>query len=332
MRKAGTGKGILTATPEGGALPVSLAFFLIFLALSMTAPDCPAQQKEGMNYPVINRLGSRTDVGFKQFESDVLANRARLVGMRADLQAAVENLTIFQYTVRQGDHLLDIAKICLIPREAIASLNRINHQDALTAGTTLLLPSCYGIFIPSNPASDMELIIAAGRLNDANAVELRISRDGIPQIYRFIPGAFFTQTERGVFSLPEGFRFPLRNYRLTSSYGLRPDPFTGRQQMHSGIDLAAPEGTAVYAVADGIVEDIRYNHPVFGNYIIIKHRNNWTSFYAHLQKVETALRSEVKSTNLIGRVGSTGQSTGPHLHFELRQDGKHIDPDGRLRG
>jgi len=328
VQKAGTGKGEGDMLSNGRQFPAVLAFFLVFFGFSLITPDCPAQQR--MSYPVINSLDPKTnDIGLKQFEHDVKENRERLRGMRANFAAAVENLTIYQYTVRPGDRFSDLN--VLIPYPAVASLNRIHHQDALVAGMTLLLPSCYGIFIPSDPRSDMELIVAAGRLNEENAFELKININGTQQTYRFFPGAVYTQTERGYFSLPERFRFPLRNYRLTSSYGLRPDPFTGRQQMHSGIDLAAAEGTEVYAAADGIVENIVYNHPVYGNYIIIKHRNNWTSFYAHLQKVETALRSEVKSTTLIGRVGSTGQSTGPHLHFELRQDGQHIDPGGRLR-
>ena len=100
--------------------------------------------------------------------------------------------------------------------------------------------------------------------------------------------------------------------------------------MHQGIDLAAPEGTEVFAAADGVVTAAGFD-PVYGNYIIISHSNNWKSLYGHLSTIDTVLRTNVKSGNFIGRVGSTGQSTGPHLHFELRQDGKAFDPAGRLR-
>ena len=349
MLKAGTGKGngvpncfmvfkkslanaklpVFTAGAADVKLQVFLAFFFVFLCFNyIHVPDCGAQQADGMNFPVINRL-TPGDMGFRQFISDVQANRMLLVGMRADLQAAAENLTIFQYTVRQGEDLFFLAARCNIPYSAIATLNRLNSPGGLEAGMRLLLPSCPGIFIPPNFETDLEMIIGAERQKSEDIVELRITRQGRPQTYRFIPGADFTQTERGYF-LISGFRFPLKNFRQTSSYGLRPDPFTGRQQMHRGIDLAAPEGTEVFAAANGVVSAVGYDH-VYGNYIIITHRDNWTSFYAHLQKTETTLRSEVKSGSLIGRVGSTGQSTGPHLHFELRQDGIHIDPGGRLR-
>jgi len=295
----------------------ALAFFLIFLL----APICEAQSV----FPVINRLDP-TDTGFKQFMSDVQANRRRLAGARINLREAAENLTIYQYTVRQGEDILFLAARCNIPYSTLASLNRINNTTALSAGTVILLPSCPGIFIPQTIESDLEKILASARQFSEDAVELRIRERGT---FRFIPGADFSPTERAFF-LHSGFRFPLRTFRLTSPFGMREDPITGHLSMHRGIDLAAPEGTEVFAAADGVVTAIGED-PVYGIYIIITHSNRWTSLYGHLQRVETVLRSQVKSGTLIGRVGSTGQSTGPHLHFELRQDGRPFDPGGNLR-
>jgi hypothetical protein len=298
-------------------------FFLLFLSL----PVCEAQQASG-NFPVINRLDP-TDIGFRQFISDVQNNRRRLTGARARVEEAVENLTIFQYTARRGEDIFFLAARCNIPYSTLATLNRLNHPAGMEEGMLLLLPSCPGIFIPLDLESDLEKLIGAGRPANEYSVELRININGRLQNFLFFPGADFSPTERAYF-LHSGFRFPLRTYRLTSPYGIREDPFTGHPSMHRGIDLAAPEGTEVYAVADGIVTEIG-NDPVLGIYIIINHRNNWSSLYGHLQRVEIVLRTEVKSGTLIGRVGSTGMSTGPHLHFELRQDGRAIDPSGRLR-
>jgi murein DD-endopeptidase MepM/ murein hydrolase activator NlpD len=100
--------------------------------------------------------------------------------------------------------------------------------------------------------------------------------------------------------------------------------------MHRGLDLAAPEGSEVYAVRSGIVAGLAED-PIMGKYIILQHDNNWVSFYGHLSEINTTLRAEVPSGAFIGRVGSTGQSTGPHLHFELRQDGQTHDPARLLR-
>ena len=159
---------------------------------------------------------------------------------------------------------------------------------------------------------------------DHEGIGITISRNGSKERFRFIPGADFSPTER-IFFFHTGFRYPLRNYRLTSSFGLRVNPVTGILRNHNGLDLAAPAGTEVYAVRDGVVTEIGED-AVYGNYIVLQHGEGWVSLYGHLSKIDTALRRRVESGTLIGRVGSTGQSTGPHLHFELRQNGKAQDP------
>jgi murein DD-endopeptidase MepM/ murein hydrolase activator NlpD len=310
------------ASPKTGK-GYTLAFFFLFLCL----PVCNAQVA-GAGLPVITRLDPG-DLTFRQFMLDVEGNRRRLAGIRPQLQQAAEHLTIYQYTVRENEDIFFLAARTNIPYAALVSLNRINNPRSLEAGMTLLLPSCPGIFIPANLETDLEIIVASARQNIEGAVELGINAAGISEFFLFFPGADFTPTERAFF-LNSGFRFPLRQYRITSRFGIRNDPFGGHPHMHQGIDLAAPEGTEVFAVADGIVTATGFD-PVFGNYIIITHSNRWTSLYGHLQTIETVLRSRVNSGTLIGRVGTTGQSTGPHLHFELRQDGRPFDPAGRLR-
>ncbi|MDR0463574.1 MAG: M23 family metallopeptidase [Treponema sp.] len=311
----------MSLTKAGKGL--SLAIFFIFFCL----PVCHAQQP----FPEISQLNPR-DLSFRQLMSDVEANRRRLASYRPSESAAAEmagHLTIYQYTINSSDDILFLAARTNVPYAALVSLNRLSSPRSLIAGNIMLLPSCPGIFIPAEAESDLELILGAAREGSLGYTELTIMLAGRPQIFRFFPGADFTPTERAYF-LNSGFRFPLQNYRITSPYGMRNDPFTGERSMHQGIDFAAPEGTPVYAIADGTVTAAGFD-PVYGNYIIISHSNNWTSLYGHLQIIVTALRSEVKSGNLIGRVGSTGQSTGPHLHFELRQDGRAFDPMGNLR-
>ena len=304
---------------------VSLAFFLIFLC----SPVCHTQNSQGITFPEIARIDSR-DTGFRQYISDVESNRRRLAGIRSTPLQTAEHLTIYRYITKAGDDLFTVAARCNIPYSALASLNRLNNPTSLEEGKSILLPSCPGIFIPADIESDLEKLIGVSRLENQESVELKINISGKSETFYFFPGADFTQTERAFFLNAGFFRFPLRNYRLTSSYGLRANPVTGNISMHQGLDLAAPMGTEVFCTADGIVTEIGEN-PVYGIYIIVNHQNRWTSLYGHLQKVETALQANVKAGTLIGRVGSTGQSTGPHLHFELRQDGRAIDPIGRLR-
>jgi murein DD-endopeptidase MepM/ murein hydrolase activator NlpD len=203
------------------------------------------------------------------------------------------------------------------------------NVTALEEGRTILLPSFPGLFIPDNYQSELEKLLTASRIDYEESIPIRVNRGGGSEIFHFFPGADFTPTER-TFFLNAGMRFPLRFFRITSRFGIRQNPVTGNTIMHQGMDLAAPEGTEVYAIADGTVTTVG-NDPVYGIYIIITHRDRLSSLYGHLQKVETTLNSTVRSGTLIGRVGTTGQSTGPHLHFELRQDGRPIDPARRLR-
>jgi len=271
-----------------------------------------------------------SDNGFRQFINDVQGNRRRLIARRNSPEESAENLTIYQYTVRQDEDLFSVAARCNIPYSALASLNRLASPVSLETGRLILLPSFPGIYIPETPESDLEKLIGASRLGEQESVELRIRTQAGIQVFHFFPGADYTPTERAYFLNAGYFRFPLQTYRLTSSYGIRENPVTGNVRLHQGIDLAAPEGTEVYAVAEGTVTAIG-DDPVYGIYIVISHRDRLTSLYGHLQRVETVLHTNVKSGTLIGRVGTTGQSTGPHLHFELRQDGRALDPSGRLR-
>ncbi|MDR2729603.1 MAG: M23 family metallopeptidase [Treponema sp.] len=296
----------------------SLAFFLIFIC-----PFCAAQ-----GFPSISRMDNR-DSGFRQYISDVENARRRLRNNTISVEEAAEHLTIYRYVPGDDEDIFSVAARCNVPYSAIVSLNRINNPAALESGKELLLPSCPGLFISQAAESDLEKLLAASRMANEKYININIRTAETAVVFHFFPGADFSRTERTYF-LNSGFRFPLQTFQLTSRYGLRQNPVTGNIVMHQGLDLAADAGTAVYAAADGIVTEIGED-PIYGIFIIITHSERWSSLYGHLQNVEILLRSKVKSGSLIGRVGSTGQSTGPHLHFELRQDGKPLDPAGRLR-
>jgi murein DD-endopeptidase MepM/ murein hydrolase activator NlpD len=125
-------------------------------------------------------------------------------------------------------------------------------------------------------------------------------------------------------ALPIG--LPVQNdFRLTSGFGLRNDPFTGALAMHEGIDFSAEVGTPVVATAPGVVTRSEWDHN-FGNVIEIKHAENFTTRYAHLSKRLVGVNTEVKGEMTIGAVGNTGRSTGPHLHYEIFQNGKVLNP------
>lgn len=120
-------------------------------------------------------------------------------------------------------------------------------------------------------------------------------------------------------------RMPLADATLTSNFGMRTHPVLGGRRAHKGIDLAAPTGTPVYATADGLVQMAQW-YSSYGNYIQIGHGNEMETRYAHLSRIVAVEGNWVKKGDLIGYVGSTGRSTGPHLHYEVRIAGQAVNP------
>ena len=132
------------------------------------------------------------------------------------------------------------------------------------------------------------------------------------------------QLEQGVAAIPSA--RPVRDGNFTSGYGVRSDPFRGRAAMHAGIDLAGPLGTPIYATADGIVGRSEYNNGGYGNLVEINHGQGIQTRYGHLSRASVRAGDRVSRGDVIGYMGSTGRSTGSHLHYEVRIDGRAVNP------
>ena len=131
------------------------------------------------------------------------------------------------------------------------------------------------------------------------------------------------KTQAPAVSLPS--RTPLDTVRMTSDYGMRTHPVLGGRRAHKGIDLSAPTGTPIYATADGVVSKAG-PFSSYGNFVSIEHGASVETRYAHMSRVATTVGAHVKKGDLIGYVGSTGRSTGAHLHYEVRVGGESVNP------
>lgn len=120
-------------------------------------------------------------------------------------------------------------------------------------------------------------------------------------------------------------RMPVEGVRLSSDYGMRNHPVIGGRRAHKGVDLAGPTGTPIYATADGLVETAK-NFSSYGLYVRIEHGARLETRYAHMSRLAVAAGERVKKGDIIGYIGSTGRSTGPHLHYEVRIDGEAVNP------
>ena len=127
-------------------------------------------------------------------------------------------------------------------------------------------------------------------------------------------------------SIPVG--TPLKG-KINSNFGYRKDPFKSRSGFHSGLDIDANYGHHVVATANGVVTKASW-HTNYGKTVIVKHKDNYETLYGHLSKLKVKEGQEVKVGDVIGKAGSTGRSTGTHLHYEVIKDGKRVNPKNFL--
>lgn len=139
----------------------------------------------------------------------------------------------------------------------------------------------------------------------------------------FVNWTKLDQLEKSMVAVPA--LKPVKNYRFTSGFGVRYDPFNGGAAMHAGIDMAGPVGEPIYATADGVVDRSGW-YGGYGNLVELGHGKGIQTRYGHLSKVLVKPGDRVRRGDLIARMGSTGRSTGSHLHYEVRIDGAAVNP------
>lgn len=265
-------------------------------------------------FPKIDRLSTQ-DIFFKQLEQDL-----KLYYFATKNRTKYPKLQIYRYTPKKDSTIYQVSSSFSLPYEAIATLNRINYIKTFDGKTTILIPNQPGVFIYDKANSELEYIIKAK--NDKSKTEI-IYING-KKIF-FSRDRKFSDIERSYF-LGLLNIFPVPGGRISSGYGLRNDPFTGDKRYHKGIDIAAPLNSNVIAPKYGKVVSTGRSK-TYGNYIMIKHQANFTTFYAHLNKILVKKGDKIKVGEIIGKVGQTGRATGPHLHFEVRKDGQTLNPE-----
>jgi murein DD-endopeptidase MepM/ murein hydrolase activator NlpD len=288
-------------------------FLFWFSSLALAAQTTPP-------YPEIRALTLAKDGLFRQQQELV-----ELAGQAIARGDPLHELTLFCYRITSGDDLFSLASRFNIPYETLATLNGYNTAEAVQTGAYLLVPSQPGIFLNLDSPGELDRLMAGWRDPTKASQNIRLQRNGKPVSLSFFSGERFHPLERAFF-LGILFRFPLPSGKLTSSFGMRLSPFTGHSQFHNGIDLAAPTGTDVYAARDGNVVEVKKGDPLLGNFVRLDHGDGYQTVYGHLSRIDSSLYSHVLSGTIIGKVGSTGMSTGPHLHFEIRRKGHPEDP------
>jgi len=122
------------------------------------------------------------------------------------------------------------------------------------------------------------------------------------------------------------FRHPVEFTKISSGYGFRTDPFTGKKGFHNGIDYLIPIGTPVRSSLDGVVLKTKYLNTGYGLNVLIDHLNGFYTLYGHLSEIFVSPNQEIKQGQIIGKSGDSGKSTGAHLHFAIKENNTFIDP------
>jgi murein DD-endopeptidase MepM/ murein hydrolase activator NlpD len=145
------------------------------------------------------------------------------------------------------------------------------------------------------------------------------------------PGKWTMQLPQNIAAIDlnsiSNFTLPITGAIISSGFGWRIHPVTGQRKLHKGVDFAAPTGTPIFAAADGVVTDAGWTDGGYGNIVELRHSDGSVTLYAHTNKVYVSKGQSVNRGQAIAEVGTTGRSTGPHLHFEVQPDGKTaVDP------
>ena len=141
--------------------------------------------------------------------------------------------------------------------------------------------------------------------------------------WQSMDGGTAVSTATPTVSIPS--RMPVEDARMSSGYGTRIHPVLGGRRGHKGIDLAGPTGTPIYATADGVVSRADW-FSSYGLYVSLEHGGSLQTRYGHMSRLNVAAGQRVRKGEIIGYVGSTGRSTGPHLHYEVRVNGEAVNP------
>ncbi|GHV60269.1 hypothetical protein AGMMS49587_01050 [Spirochaetia bacterium] len=237
----------------------------------------------------------------------------------------METFAWTSYKVQRGDSVSKIAASHALSLDAIIASNGISNARSLQVGKTIKIPNMDGIpYTVKNGDSLAKISAAMGVPLEAILDANDIQSDSISQgTVLFIPGARMKKEDLKL-ALGELFIYPIKG-RLTSPFGWRDDPISGVRRHHAAMDLAAPMGTPIKAAMDGKVATVGYNSS-YGNYVIISHANSYQTMYAHLSLVSIKQGANILQGSKIGEVGSTGYSTGPHLHFAVYKNGRAVNP------
>ena len=287
-------------------------------------------------------LPSESGIGGGTFSEAITGGEGEMILIPASLETeSVEiepesfsksrTLIYDTHLVQSGENISTLAINYGLNQGTIISINKIANTRLLQIGKVLKIPNQDGILHPVRSGDTLDSIAEKYKtdIEDIKIANELFSDKIAAGTDLFIPGAKLDwvtiQEVNG-----DLFIWPI-NGRITSSYGYRIDPFNAsRRQFHSGMDISGGTGTPIKAAMAGRVSLVGYDD-VLGNYVVISHHSGYRTLYGHMSVIRTRTGAYVSVGERIGDVGSTGLSTGPHLHFTVYKNGVTVNPRALLR-
>lgn len=235
------------------------------------------------------------------------------------------------HTLKEGESLSALAARYGLSLEALVGANPdLSSLDRLPAGIELLVPPSEGLVVALQAGESLTEIIAAYGVNPLTVVKankLESPSDLTPGVLIFLPSVRPDAAIERLTQVREEenrYLWPLHG-RITSYFGRR-NLGMGTASFHRAIDIAAPSGAPVMAARSGVVVYAGWSSQGYGNLVKLRHADGAETWYAHFSQIGVSVKQSVSQGETLGLVGSTGLSTGPHLHFEVYESGQAVDP------
>lgn len=289
----------------------------------------PKDLHPGDNVTLTFLVGQEHENIFHGFSLDPDPARTVLTGRdgegnfaASEIKATVRSQTMRHESVINSSLFLDATRVG-VPPQILATMIQIFSYDVdfqrdFHPGDRFEVMYDQAVTAGGQTIGDVTLSYAALILSGKKMALYRFEeRDGTTNYYN----------EKGQSVKKALLKTPINGARLTSGFGMRMHPILGYSKMHKGVDFAAPTGTPIYAAGDGTVE-LAQEYMAYGNYVRIKHTSDYSTAYGHMSAIAKGMAKgkSVRQGEVIGYVGSTGRSTGPHLHYEILKKAEQVNP------
>ncbi|HOP64448.1 MAG TPA: LysM peptidoglycan-binding domain-containing M23 family metallopeptidase [Spirochaetota bacterium] len=295
------------------------AVLLVFLSAGTGFSSGGIEKLENLDY--------RANSSLRSLRNDVKTAVFTIKSRRSDRN--LPELKFYSYKVKEKENFWVVLSKCSMDMDTLMTVNGLTSPYQVVPGTVLYIPNMRGVVVRGEKRKEIYQVLASEKIDIRYVRTVNKSRN-LDKKFIFIPCGKVSSVEKSLF-MGTAFLSPVRGGRTTSGFGTRRDPFNSRRmEFHKGIDIGVAIGTKVRASRSGRVIFSGYKGG-YGRLIILEHEFGYQTYYGHLSRSLVKPGDSVSPGQVIALSGNTGRSTGPHLHFEIRKNGRSMNPFTYIR-